>query len=78
MSHNESDTRSNLIDPAINARGWTEDHIKGEESAGTIEILAGKAKRNAKGKVDYSGVWTLPNRSRSCPIPLLFPVAGLE
>ena len=54
MSHKESDTRSKLIDPAIYIRGWSEDHIKREESAGTIEIVAGKAKRNAKGKVDYT------------------------
>ena len=54
MSHNEADTRSKLIDPAIYARGWSEDHIKREESAGTIEIVAGKARRNAKGKVDYT------------------------
>lgn len=54
MSHNEADTRSKLIDPAIHGRGWSEDHIKREESAGTIEIVAGKAKRNAKGKVDYT------------------------
>lgn len=54
MSYNEADTRSKLIDPAIYGRGWTEDHIKREESAGTIEIVAGKAKRNAKGKVDYT------------------------
>lgn len=54
MSHNEADTRSKLIDPAIYKRGWSEDHIKREESAGTIEIVAGKAKRNAKGKVDYT------------------------
>lgn len=54
MSHNEADTRSKLIDPAIHCRGWTEDHIKREESAGTIEIVARKAKRNAKGKVDYT------------------------
>lgn len=54
MSHNESDTRSKLIDPALYKRDWTEDHIKREESAGTIEIVAGKAKRNAKGKVDYT------------------------
>lgn len=54
MGYNEADTRSKLIDPAIYARGWSEDHIKREESAGTIEIVAGKAKRNAKGKVDYT------------------------
>jgi len=54
MSYNEADTRSKLIDPAIYTRGWSEDHIKREESAGTIEIVAGKARRNAKEKVDYT------------------------
>lgn len=54
MAYNEADTRSKLIDPAIYARGWSEDHIKREESAGTIEIVAGKARRNARGKVDYT------------------------
>lgn len=54
MALNEADTRSKLIDPAIYARGWSEDHIKREESAGTIEIVAGKARRNARGKVDYT------------------------
>lgn len=54
MPFNEADTRSKLIDPAIHKKGWSEDHIKREESAGTIEIVAGKAKRNAKGKVDYT------------------------
>ena len=39
---NEADTRAKLIDPAIHARGWTEDHIKREESAGAVEIVAGK------------------------------------
>lgn len=54
MGYNEADTRSKLINPAIYARGWSEDHIKREESAGTIEIVAGKAK----------GRWTTPCGSR--------------
>lgn len=36
MSYSEADTRSKLIDPAIYKCDWTEDHIKREESAGTI------------------------------------------
>ncbi len=40
----EADTRAKLIDPAIHARGWTEDFIKREESAGAVEIIAGKPK----------------------------------
>ena len=55
MGHNESDTRSKLIDPAMYARGWSEDHIKREESAGTIEIVAGKARRKSQGEGDRRG-----------------------
>ena len=34
MSYGESDTRAKLIDPAIHKRGWTEDLIRREETAG--------------------------------------------
>ena len=53
MSFNESDTRAKLIDPAIHARGWTEDLIRREETAGAIEIVDGKPRKQAKGRVDY-------------------------
>lgn len=52
MSLSESDTRAKLIDPALHARGWTEDLIKREETAGGIEIVNGSARRK-KGRVDY-------------------------
>lgn len=54
MSYNEADTRAKLIDPAIHTMGWTEDHIKREISAGTIEITGKKAKRRNKGRIDYT------------------------
>ncbi len=54
MSLNESDTRAKLIDPAIHARGWTEDLIRREETAGAIEILGGKARKRSNGRVDYT------------------------
>src|SRR3954447_12598658 len=54
MGYNESDTRSKLIDPAIHARGWTEDLIKREETAGAIEIVEGKPRRRTKGRTDYT------------------------
>ena len=54
MGYNESDTRAKLIDPALHARGWTEDLIKREETAGAIEIVGGKARRRARGRVDYT------------------------
>ncbi len=52
-SYNEADTRAKLIDPAIHKRGWTEDLIRREETAGTIEIIAGQARRRSRGKIDY-------------------------
>jgi len=53
MALSEADTRAKLIDPAIHKRGWTEDLIRREETAGSIEIIGGKARRRARGKVDY-------------------------
>lgn len=54
MGMGESDTRAKLIDPAIHGRGWTEDLIRREETAGAIEIIRGKARRRARGRVDYT------------------------
>ncbi len=53
MRLGEADTRAKLIDPAIHARGWTEDLIRREETAGAIEIVDGKPRRQSKGRVDY-------------------------
>lgn len=53
MSLNESDTRAKLIDPAIHANGWTEDLMRREETAGAVEIVNGKPRKRAKGRVDY-------------------------
>ena len=38
MPLSEADTRAKLIDPALHARGWTEDLIRREETAGAVEI----------------------------------------
>jgi type I restriction enzyme R subunit len=54
MGYNEADTRAKLINPAIYKRGWSEDHISHEETAGTIEIIGGKARRRARGRMDYT------------------------
>src|SRR6476620_11164804 len=54
MGFNEADTRSKLIDPAIHERGWTEDLIQREETAGAIEIIEGKPRRRSKGRTDYT------------------------
>lgn len=54
MPLSEADTRSKLIDPAIHARGWTEDLIRREETAGAIEIIDGRPRRRSKVRVDYT------------------------
>lgn len=53
MLLNEADTRAKLIDPAIHKRGWSEDLIRREETAGKVEIINGKARRRSRGKIDY-------------------------
>ena len=52
MALNEADTRAKLIDPALYSRGWTENLIKREETAGAIEIIGGTPRKQAKGRVD--------------------------
>src|SRR6266446_2483488 len=54
MPHGETDTRAKLIDPALHTRGWTEDLIRCEETAGAIEIIEGKPRKRARGRVDYT------------------------
>ncbi len=53
MAYNEADTRAKLIDPKLYRIGWTEEHIRREETAGHIIITNGKAKRR-RGKIDYT------------------------
>ena len=54
MPLSESDTRAKLIDPALHERGWTEDLIRREESAGTVYLIDGQPRRQAKGRIDYT------------------------
>jgi type I restriction enzyme R subunit len=50
----EAETRLRLIDPALHARGWSEDLIKREETLGPIEILDGQPRRRSLGRTDYT------------------------
>jgi type I restriction enzyme R subunit len=54
MPLNEKETRDELIDPAIKVVGWTEEHIRREETAGRIAIIKGKAVRSRSGRTDYT------------------------
>ncbi len=49
-----ADTHAKLVNPAIYARGWTEEHIKREETTGAVEIIAGKARRKSRGRTDLT------------------------
>jgi type I restriction enzyme R subunit len=49
----EADTRAKLVDPALHARGWTEDLIHREVTAGAVEIVPGGARRSPRGRADY-------------------------
>ena len=54
MALSEADTNAKLVNPALYARGWTEDHIKREETTGPVELVAGKARRRAQGRTDLT------------------------
>jgi type I restriction enzyme R subunit len=54
MLLSESDTRAKLIDPALHAGGWMEDFIRREETAGAIEIVDGKPRKQSRGRIDYT------------------------
>jgi type I restriction enzyme R subunit len=54
MTLSESDTRAKLIDPALHSRGWTENLIRREETAGAVEILDGQPRRSQHGRTDYN------------------------
>ena len=54
MSYNETETRVKLINPALYGCGWTEDMLRYEETAGSIEIVDGAARRQSRGRVDYT------------------------
>ena len=54
MPLSESDTRAKLIDPALHTRGWTEDLIRREETAGAVEIVDGQPRKRSNGRMDYT------------------------
>jgi type I restriction enzyme R subunit len=54
MALSEADTRAKLIDPAIHARGWTEDLICREQTLGAVELVNDKPRRRSGGRTDYT------------------------
>ena len=76
MPLREADTRAKLIDPALHQRGWTEDLIRREESAGTVYIVGGQPRRQASGRVDYT--LRLPVETGSQPVAVALIEAKAE
>jgi type I restriction enzyme R subunit len=52
MARNEDKTRVELIDPALHARGWSEDLIRREKTPGGTDIVGGR-RRKRRGRTDY-------------------------
>ena len=50
----EADTHGKLVNPALYGRGWTEAHIKREETLSPVEIVGGKGRRHGKGRTDLT------------------------
>ncbi|MCC6446297.1 MAG: DEAD/DEAH box helicase family protein [Armatimonadetes bacterium] len=82
---NEADTRAKLIDPALHAQGWIEDLIKREETAGAVEIVGGRPRRRAGGRIDYTLRVRLNDHTQPVAVALieaksedLPPAHGLE
>jgi type I restriction enzyme R subunit len=85
MPLGEADTRAKLIDPALHARGWTEDLIRREETAGAIEMIGDRPRRRAQGRIDYTLRVKVNTQSQPVAVALieakaenLPPAHGLE
>ncbi|GHC53690.1 DEAD/DEAH box helicase family protein [Roseibacillus persicicus] len=76
MSLNEADTRAKLIDPALKERGWTEAHLRREESAGRIAIIEGKPVQSRQGRTDYT--LRLPGAKDEQPVAVAIVEAKAE
>lgn len=76
MSRNEAQTRFELVDPALDARGWSRSDIRIEETAAPVDIVHGRGQRRAKGRTDY--VLRRPLEPGTEPIPLAIIEAKRE
>lgn len=76
MGYAEADTRAKLIDPAIRLRGWTEEHLTREETAGANYIDAKGKARKSKKRIDY--VMRLKLSPDTQPVAVAFLEAKAE
>lgn len=76
-SRNEAQTRFELIDPALETRGWNRaSDIRIEETLPQVDIIHGKGRRRAKGRSDY--VLRRPLSADTEPVPLAIIEAKRE
>ncbi len=75
MPRNEDLTRKELIDPALNKVGWTQNLIKPEQTPGGVDIIDGKPKKR-RGRVDY--LLYLPVIPGKRPVPVAVIEAKAE
>ena len=71
MSRNEPQTRYELIDPALDSRGWPRSAVKVEERDAAVEIIEGKACRRATKPKDYVFYWDCSGGTNPQPIAIL-------
>jgi type I restriction enzyme R subunit len=77
MSRNEAQTRFELIDPAIETRGWRRSEISIEvKTDPQIDIVDGKPRRRPTGRTDY--ILRRPLADDTEPIPLAIIEAKRE
>ena len=79
MTLTEADTRSKLIDPAIHARGWTQDLIRREETAGDYRDYQWQGAQAGQGARPASKRSALAYLSTFAPVAALtekFDISG--
>jgi type I restriction enzyme R subunit len=52
MGLSQADTRAILFDRSLHARGWTENLIRRGETASAIEVIEGKPRKQAAGRIE--------------------------
>jgi type I site-specific restriction endonuclease len=75
MFRNEKQTREELINPALELRGWKKEYIKIEQTPGRFEVINGRERRVDK-RVDY--LLQLPIFPKDAIKPVLLPIALIE
>lgn len=78
LSRNEAQTRHDLIDPALESRGWARHDIRVEETARAIDFdpVTKEARRRLHGRTDY--VLRRPLEPGAEPLPLAILEAKRE